>query len=186
MSHRRRGVLAVVPAVVSLIFSVVALVGPTSAQAASNCRTTSSGGTTKTVCVHITKIYARNFQAVYSDGLINHTNRTASLSCTATTSKTTQFSVSATVKYEAGFIFGKVSAEVTGGVQHSVTSGYSTSAEVSVPAHKTLFCDRGIYTYRFAGQVSRATCVNVNCTSSVTNFSGLAPQRAVWRLSIGA
>jgi hypothetical protein len=131
------------------------------------------------------RIYARKFQSVWSDGTINHTNRTANMTCTATTSKTTEFSVSATVKYEAGFIFGKVSAEVTGGVKHSVTSGYSTSAAVPVPPHKTFLCDRGIYTYRFSGQRSQATCVNVNCTSKIVNFAGQAPQRTVWLLSIG-
>lgn len=186
MSHRRRA--TVVLLAIAAVLVSIAVVLPASADAASRtrCHTTSKGGTTTRVCVTITRIYARQFKAVYRDGLINHTSHAATLSCTATVSKTTSFSVSTSVKAEAGFIFGSVSAEVSGGVSHSVTSGYSTSVSISVPAHKTLYCDRGIYTYRFAGQVSRSTCVNINCTSSVKNFSGLAPQRAAWRLSVGA
>jgi hypothetical protein len=181
----RRSASALVLTVLALVFSAAAIVAPTAAQASSTtCHTTKHNGTTKKTCVTV-RIYARKFQAVWSDGVINHTGRTANMTCTATTSKTTEFSVSATVKYEAGFIFGKVSAEVTGGVKHSVTSGYSTSAAVPVPANKTFLCDRGIYTYRFSGQLSQATCVNVNCTSKIVNFAGLAPQRTVWLLTVG-
>ncbi len=174
--------------VLTLLIASLGLVGPmtSSAQASSaECHTKTKGDVQTTTCVQVTKIYGRKFQVAYRDGLINHGKKTAELSCTASTSKTWTFKVSASVKAEAGAIFAKVSGEVSGGVEHSSTTGYVTSAKEDVPAGQTLFCDRGVYTYKFKGKVTKVVCSNANCSTGTQYFSGTAPKRPVWLLSVG-
>jgi hypothetical protein len=185
---QRRTRKAIVMAVLTVFLSTFALAGPmlSRAEAYPNyCSTKKKGGTTKTTCIHITKIYGRTFTPYYRDGIYNDKKSSATLTCTATTSKTMKYSVSTSVKAEAGAIFAKVSGEISGGLERSVTTSYGSQVSTKVPGHKTMFCDYGIYNYKFKGTVTRVTCVNVNCSSNSSKFSGRAPQRNHWHVYIG-
>jgi hypothetical protein len=184
----RRTSRAVIMALLTLLMSAFALAGPMLSRAEAypnHCKTSTKHGTTTTTCIHITKIYGRTFTPYYRDGIYNDKKSSATLTCTATTSKTMKYSVSASVKAEAGAIFAHVSAEVSGGLERSVTTSYGSSVSTKVPGHKTMFCDYGIYNYKFKGTVTKVVCVNVNCSTASHKFSGRAPQRNHWHVYIG-
>ncbi|NIH52810.1 hypothetical protein FHX76_000678 [Lysinibacter cavernae] len=78
---------------------------------------------------------------------------------------------------------------MTGGVSKSMSSGYGATVSFTVPAYKTVNCDRGIITQPFSVKAVVTTkffnpytlrITRVTQTSNV--FTGLAPSRAQWRI----
>ncbi len=172
-----------VGAVLSLLLGSLLLVAQP-ASATATCRAKDTGSGTVKTCV-TTKVSSRKFLLVFGSGVKNPKNIASDLHCTSNQSKEMDYSVSSTVSGEAGFIFGKVSASVTGGVSKKTNAGYSVSSDVRVPRGKTLFCDWGIYYYTFSGTITKTYCNTHGCEKTVTPFRGKSPARTIWRLSVG-
>lgn len=80
----------------------------------------------------------------WRDSISNARNYAIEGSCEAQESKTFTYSVGSTLSTEikAG-IFGGVKAEINASIAKSTTTGYVTSATFKIPAHDTVYCDRG-------------------------------------------
>lgn len=148
------------------------------------CEAFDNPSTTGKRCVRFTRI-KRSFQAVFRSGVSNPDPGPAHLSCTSTVAETMSYSFSASINGEAGFVFGKVSATVTGGVSKSVTTGKSVSVSKKVPSGKKLACDYGVYNYRARGILRTTTCnAGSGCNVTRAPFRVRAPQRTWWKLHI--
>ncbi|KZM79599.1 hypothetical protein A0J59_08325 [Cellulosimicrobium sp. I38E] len=119
----------------------------------------------------------------YRDSVINGTSATISATCEASTSKTYTHSVSASVeaKVKAG-ILGEMGVTAGYGFSASLSSGYSTSATFSVPARKTVKCDRGVYTEKMSGKTVYSYSGGGSGTIKTVSWSSTAPQRAAWSI----
>jgi hypothetical protein len=104
----------------------------------------------------------------------------SSLSCTANTSGSITFTVSASAKTAANAIFAKFEASVGVSLATTVTSGFATTGSISVPAHTTTNCDRGIYWYSGTGHTSK---LYNDCSSSTSSWKTKAPWKPAWKFS---
>jgi len=147
------------------------------------CKVFETPSTTGERCVRFTDI-DRHWTQVYGSGVDNGSRRGAMLHCKSSQSETMTYSVSSEISAEAGFVFGKLSAKVTAGVQRQVTAGYETSVDVWVPAGQKLACDWGIYSYKARGILRTTMCNASGCHVSRERFRAHAPQRNFWRLRV--
>ncbi len=177
--RRHVGVMGIV---LTVVFSSLIL-APQPANASTACKVRNTAQGSIKTCVTY-KVSSRKFYRVFGSGVKNTKDHASVLHCTSTQKKTMNYSVSSTVSAEGGFIFGKVSGSVTGGLSKSVEAGYSVSVDVKVPKGQTLFCDWGIYYYTFSGTVTKKYCTSW-CSTTKTPFKGKSPSRSIWKLSVG-
>lgn len=178
MSSSQRHVAA---AAVALATTLGAVFGPIpSAQAATAKCVGISASTTR--CYYLDGYVSQTRWIVFSDSMENDTNRTATLSCSASVSKTdsVKVSVSVTAGVET-FLLAKAELTVGGEVQEQVTTGYVTTGQISVPAHTITYCDRGTVRDKFKGHYTDTTCSSSACSAPKrTDFTMTAPVRARW------
>ena len=182
----RTVVLALTCTLIVTLLAAVAMNPASAARAAkAKCYGIRSPGESQShlECYSVAGRYSNIYKVGYRDSLVNRTNRTAYLDCTAEHSKTFTMSASVTVSAEikAG-IFASVKAEATASVSKSMSSGYAVKANISVPAKTTTYCDRVVYherfkikkCYQYPGMTSPGSC---------KYFTFTAPSRPGWRLS---
>ncbi len=116
----------------------------------------------------------------WRDSISNGRNYAIKGSCEAATSKTFSWSVGSTLGTEvkAG-IFGGVKAEINASVSRSTTTGYVTSAEFKIPAHDTVYCDRGTVNETIKGFTRLSYCGG-GCGTVKKYWKFKAPTRARW------
>jgi hypothetical protein len=130
-------------------------------------------------CWRITSTSA-HFDVGYSDGLYNDTAGKAPLTCETSRQITRKYSVSATAKADANFIFGSVGASVSGGLEKSSSTGVKiTVGPVSVPAWTSERCQRGILYYTF----HLSYCLGSSHGMTCKPITAHAPQGPSWRLT---
>lgn len=116
----------------------------------------------------------------YRDSISNGRNYAINGTCEASTSKTFSWSVGSTLGTEvkAG-IFGGVKVEINASVSKSTTTGYVTSAQFKVPAHDTVYCDRGTVNETIKGFTKLNYC-GAGCGTTKKYWKFKAPTRARW------
>jgi hypothetical protein len=103
----------------------------------------------------------------------NRTAAAAPFSVSLSTNSTVTYSITSTLGTEAGVIFAKVSASVTGGVSYSHTDTINKTLTISVPAGKYGVVGVDNTYYRFMGTYK---IVYGNCTvKTATNTIALFP-----------
>ncbi|PJI86749.1 hypothetical protein [Luteimicrobium subarcticum] len=168
----------------ALVLAGSVLVAPT-AQAATSCVTTANTSNYRTVACSTITSKSSTFVVADSDGVINSTGQTATLECSITKSATVSMSVSTTLEasVKAG-ILADFKASVGVSMSASVTTESSIKTSVSVPAHKTILCERGIVKYTLKGQtVYTTTNMATGSTSKSTKTWTIAgPTSKTWKL----
>lgn len=179
--------LAILGVFIALTASLLVAVAMSPAQAAKRgtCYGVRSPGESQShlECYSVNKRLSTIYKVGYRDSLVNKTNRTAHLDCTAERSKNFTMGASVTVSAEikAG-IFASVKAEATGSVSKSMSSGYAVKANISVPAKTTTYCDRVVYHERF--QIKKCfQYPGMTTPGGCRYFTFVAPSRPGWRLS---
>jgi len=174
-SRRGLGVIALVLAVFGLLVSTGA------AQAAArekpstyHCSAWKDG---QRYCAKFS-VFKQKFDADYTRTFHNGFKRqTVSFQCSTSKQTTWKFSVSATVKAQAGVIFAKAEASATAGVERSVTTTDSASATIRVKPKHYAHCKRGAYVYSIRGTMRHTYCSGPHCTHRTKNFTAHAPSR---------
>lgn len=118
---------------------------------------------------------------------IHNTFATKTVSFTCSTSKQTtwKFSVSASVKAQAGVIFAKAEASATAGVERSVTTTDAVSATMNVKPGGWAYCKRGVYSYAIKGTLRHTRCSGPHCSHSYRGFTATAPSREIFMVGPG-
>jgi len=147
------------------------------------CKSFETRSTVGKRCVRFTDV-DRDWTLVYGAGVNNRTRKTVPLHCKSNTSETMNYSFSTEVSGEAGFVFGKLSATVSAGIQKTVTAGYETSVDVDVAPGQRLACDWGIYSYKARGIYRVTMCNASGCRVSKEPFRVRAPERNFWKLHV--
>ncbi|MBB6628895.1 hypothetical protein H5V45_16320 [Nocardioides sp. KIGAM211] len=131
-------------------------------------------------CSYMTQNLENSRVYGYRDSISNSRNYAITGTCEASTSKTFTYTVGSTLGTEikAG-IFGGVKAEINASVAKSTTTGYVTSAEFKVPAHDTVYCDRGTVNETIKGYTKLSYCGG-GCGTKKKTWSFKAPTRARW------
>ncbi|MGA5298280.1 hypothetical protein ACPCHT_00045 [Nucisporomicrobium flavum] len=116
----------------------------------------------------------------WADSVKNELDVTAEYTLVAEKSTETTWHVSVTLSTAAGnALFGKVEAEINGGIERKKTTRYGSTVKTPVKAHKTIFGDRGMCK-ELAGFTQ--TITYTNCHQKVTTGKFDAPYREGWRL----
>jgi hypothetical protein len=165
-------------ALLALTTTMLVLV-PAEAQAALNkidCGQTDNSSW----CSYVTQNIENSRTIGYRDSIYNGRNYRISGHCEANTSKTSTYSLGSTLGTEikAG-IFGGVKAEINSNVAKSMTTGYVTSATFKIPAHSTVYCDRGIVNERLKGYTKLNYCGG-GCSTEKKSWTFKAPARLRW------
>ncbi|GAA1591821.1 hypothetical protein GCM10009804_55050 [Kribbella hippodromi] len=146
------------------------------ASAATSCKS----GYNWRACSTIDKRIPVSFTAGYRDSVRNLRNYPITASCQASVSKTVTWGVSVGVKAEVkAAIFASVEASVTANVQTSMATGYVTSANFTVKAKDTVYCDRGIYQENVRGH-STLSYYGGGAGTIRQSWTAHAPSRAQW------
>ncbi|ROR93905.1 hypothetical protein EDD28_3334 [Salana multivorans] len=167
----------------TLLLLVLGVVGSGQAQAGS-CDGRQYSDRSETVCSSTPYKTTQGWVVGYRDSFENTGVNKMTASCTATTSSTVTYSLSLTLGVEAkAWIFAKISASVTGGISWSKATGYSTSTTFDVPRGRTVVCERGVVTQRFAG--NRITTVDYKdwrpTVRKTSGWTGFAPSMTRWK-----
>jgi len=168
----------------AVLTTLLAVVTTGAAEAKAKCYAVRSKGESQShlECYSVSKRLKTIYKVGYRDSLVNRTNRTAHLDCTAEQSKTFTMGASITVSAEikAG-IFASIKAEATGSVSKSMSSGYAVKADVAVPRKTTTYCDRVVYHERF--QIKKCyQYPGMTKPGSCKYFTFKAPSRPGWLL----
>ncbi|MEU4196131.1 hypothetical protein AB0E69_29790 [Kribbella sp. NPDC026611] len=148
------------------------------AAAATSCRS----GSNWQACSTIDKRIPVSFTAGYRDSVRNDKSYSITGQCEASTSKTVTWGVSVSVKEQLkAAIFASIEASVTANVELSMTTGYVTSANFTVRAHDTVYCDRGIYQENVKGH-STLSYYGGGAGTIHQSWTAHAPSRAQWRI----
>lgn len=114
-----------------------------------------------------------------SDAFNKFRDRSIDWTCKHQETTTWKFSVSATVKAEAGVIFAKAEVSATAGVERSVTSMDEASASVEIKPREWAKCKRGAFKYNFKGtkiaQMKQGGKFRGEVRGSRKTFFGSAP-----------
>jgi flagellar capping protein FliD len=178
-----RAVLVVLAAVVPTL-----LLGAPAAQAGSESLGTYHCGAWHNSTRYCAKlsVFDQKFSPDYTRTFYNSfAGKTITVQCTTSKQTTWNFSVSATVKAEAGVIFAKAEASATAGVEHSVTTTDTASATFRLGPHKYAYCKRGAYVYSLKGTVRKTYCSGPHCTQTYIAFTGKAPSRDAFFIGPG-
>ncbi|GAB4013140.1 hypothetical protein [Nocardioides ultimimeridianus] len=138
---------------------------------------TRPGGTVQD-CVRLTRITPHVLDDKTYTLHNSYTNQSVNGHCTWTQSTTFEWSLSTSVKFEAGLIFEKVSGEISGGIKHSTTDATSVGGDFTIPPGKYAYCARGHEYFTVRGQLRRHLCASSGCYYSLTDFSAKAPKRS--------
>ena len=171
-------VLRVLAAVGALLVGLVVLL-PAQADAAP--RKLSCGSSENSSwCSYMTENLENSRRYGYRDSISNSRNYAITGTCEASTSKTFTWTLGSTLGTEvkAG-IFGGVKAEINASVSKSTTTGYVTSAAFKVPAHDTVYCDRGTVNETLKGFTRLSYCGG-GCGTEKKWWTFRAPTRARW------
>ena len=116
----------------------------------------------------------------FRDGISNSKGYAIYGACEATSSKTSNYSlgVSASTEVKAA-IFGGIDVTVSADISKSIASGYVTSAKFKIPAHDTVYCDRGVRNERVR-VVKKFSYCGGGCSTTRTYYVAKAPSRAMW------
>ena len=117
-------------------------------------------------------------------------DQTVNWTCKHSETTTWTFSVSATVKAEAGVIFAKAEASGTAGVERSVSTTKEASASFTIRPRSWVHCTRGAYRYRITGNVrtqwKKTRRGEVSWwKGTYEDFTASAPSRTVYRYGPG-
>lgn len=116
----------------------------------------------------------------WADAVINSTSGSASYTVKAEVSTTFKETASISVSAEfKALIFSKVSATINGGIEHSKTTTYGSSVTVTVPAHKTMKADRGMWQEKFSFRTYK---IDKYCRETRSSGTGQYPYRAAWHI----
>jgi hypothetical protein len=117
----------------------------------------------------------------WADSVINGGSTKATYTVTAEKSTTFTWNVNVNVSSEVKVaIFGKVTAEINGGIQHTSTTTYGSSVTIEVPPHKTVKADRGMWQEKFA---FKYYSISATCVETRSSGTGQAPYRQAWKIS---
>lgn len=130
-------------------------------------------------CYQVTSTAKSTFTALYTDALINNLPWASTLACKveAARSYSSSTTVGVAVTVKAGLI-ADMNASVAATVVNSVTTVIGSTVNTSVPANRTVYCDRGAYTYR--GTVAK-TRYPGNFVETPQYFTATAPEILSWR-----
>jgi hypothetical protein len=162
----------------SVLASLVVVVAPTESASADWSRCWSY--TNSTECHTILERLETSRTYGFRDGISNSKGYTIYGHCEATSSKTSSYSlgVSATTTVKAA-IFGGFDATVSADISKAISSGYVTSANFKIPAHDTVYCDRGVRNERVR-VVRKLSYCGGGCSTTRTYYVAKAPSRAMW------
>ncbi|WP_328473637.1 hypothetical protein [Streptomyces sp. NBC_00448] len=121
--------------------------------------------------------YMRPVGAVQSD--VNNTSRSATVTFNAQASATVGVSLSSKINVSVGALLAKIKAEYEITLSASVTASLSNSISTTIPAHKTVNAEYGVWRSKFTGTThyQYADCA---VTSHVVTAYG--PYRVGWYL----
>lgn len=183
MIHTRAvalGVIAAALLVVATCLTALVTGGPADATSSARCGRWTQGTYARSRhCVVVTGIKAVFAQR--QDYLLHnsHRHQTIKATCAWDHSTTWTWHVDATVKAEAGLIFSKVSAEVSGGVQHSTTDSTHLGFEFTIPPNRWAYCARGHVGFKVTGRAWVQNCGNTGCDrTNRRSFTATIPQSA--------
>lgn len=117
-------------------------------------------------------------------------HQSVNFTCKHAETTTWTYSVSATVKAEAGVIFAKAEASATAGVARSVSTTKEASASIEIHPRSWVHCTRGAYRYKFTGNVrsqwKKTSGGQVSWwKGTYDDFSGSAPSRTLYTYGPG-
>ena len=109
--------------------------------------------------------------------------------CKHSETTTWRFSVSSTVKAEAGVIFAKAEASATVGIERELSTTKEASASVPIRPRSYVHCTRGASSYKITGNVRQQEKTSAGevkwLNGSYKEFSASAPSRTLYKYGPG-